>query len=491
MFTRSSFAVATSLFILGLVSAHTFAQPSCSGTALIDQTLPAGGRWQLCWQEDTDQGVVLSDVYYQPPGESSRRVLESASIAQLHIDFDDGRASRHIVTEDGLGGSNLLSLDSSDCDGSLIGDTSRDVLCAEVVSRRPSYKYYGDVEQGYALEIYSVSNVDDHSWRVQWTLFDDGTVVPAIVLAGELVEAVDAVHGWEVGDSSRVFVSTLQTALWRLDFAIGNSASDDKVQEFEVHPSGGGYKKSLQVRTLGFEEARPFDAALKRSWRISRLVDVQQCGTRRLLPCRATRNRTLCQRVEWSTVGERQRFRDPGSRLRTVREPERHFQRVCRWSLRFRQWRGGQRCRSRLVARVVDPSSAKRRRPERSLGRTTRLRFAAARLDRNQHSCLGAGDRRCAVNLRSSYSDRLTSRLLFCLLLGMQVLLWSPSAQAQNCSGDALIDVTLPEGGRWQMCWEHRNREGVILRDVVLHASGRKFGAPLSPGWRGPDSRSL
>ena len=244
------------------------AQPNCTGAALIDQTLPAGGRWQFCWQEHTQHGIVLSDIYYQAPGELARRVLSEATLAQVHIDYDDNRNSRHIVTENGLGDGNLASLDAASCDGTTLGNASRDLLCAKVVTRRPSYKYYSSVETGYALEVHSISRVDNHSWFIHWSFFDDGTIVPAVMLAGELLETSQPASGWQVGDAGGSFVSTLQTFVWRLDFAIGALEGDDRVEEFTVQPSSDGYRKSLAVNTLVSEQARSFDARLKRSWRI-------------------------------------------------------------------------------------------------------------------------------------------------------------------------------------------------------------------------------
>lgn len=56
------------------------------------------------------------------------------------------------------------------------------------------------------------------------------------------------------------------------------------------------------------------------------------------------------------------------------------------------------------------------------------------------------------------------------ILLGGWLLLFNSSVlRAQsglNCSGQYLVDVTLPTGGRWEMCWEQRNAEGIVLYDV-------------------------
>ena len=52
--------------------------------------------------------------------------------------------------------------------------------------------------------------------------------------------------------------------------------------------------------------------------------------------------------------------------------------------------------------------------------------------------------------------------LTFCLLTG-----WAaPAAAAEFCSDDYYIDVTLPNQARWDMCWEHRQREGIMLHKI-------------------------
>ena len=35
-----------------------------------------------------------------------------------------------------------------------------------------------------------------------------------------------------------------------------------------------------------------------------------------------------------------------------------------------------------------------------------------------------------------------------------------------NCSGDALISETFSNGAKWEMCWESRIRENLVLSDV-------------------------
>ena len=41
-----------------------------------------------------------------------------------------------------------------------------------------------------------------------------------------------------------------------------------------------------------------------------------------------------------------------------------------------------------------------------------------------------------------------------------------------NCSGGSQVDETLTNGARWQMCWEKRAREGIVLHDVTYTPIG-------------------
>src|SRR5262245_29332220 len=45
-------------------------------------------------------------------------------------------------------------------------------------------------------------------------------------------------------------------------------------------------------------------------------------------------------------------------------------------------------------------------------------------------------------------------------------------AQTINCSSN-LVDVTLSGGARWQMCWETRTNEGIVLHDITYTAPGQ------------------
>ncbi|MGH0036430.1 MAG: putative Ig domain-containing protein [Myxococcota bacterium] len=46
------------------------------------------------------------------------------------------------------------------------------------------------------------------------------------------------------------------------------------------------------------------------------------------------------------------------------------------------------------------------------------------------------------------------------------------AAPGDGCSGDHYVDETFPSGARWQLCWEHRNLEGIVFYDVYYTPPG-------------------
>ena len=52
------------------------------------------------------------------------------------------------------------------------------------------------------------------------------------------------------------------------------------------------------------------------------------------------------------------------------------------------------------------------------------------------------------------------------LLLGCITLSLSSLCHSASCSGDALIDVSLPGGAAWELCWELRAEEGIVIKEV-------------------------
>jgi hypothetical protein len=54
----------------------------------------------------------------------------------------------------------------------------------------------------------------------------------------------------------------------------------------------------------------------------------------------------------------------------------------------------------------------------------------------------------------------------FSILLFILCFQGASSYAAEHCADQYYIDVTLPNESRWDMCWEHRDREGIVLHHV-------------------------
>ncbi len=64
---------------------------------------------------------------------------------------------------------------------------------------------------------------------------------------------------------------------------------------------------------------------------------------------------------------------------------------------------------------------------------------------------------------------RLRDRSILLVLLGTFALVTNADVAraGPSCTaGNGLIDQTFASGARWQLCWEERTREGIVLREI-------------------------
>lgn len=247
---------------------------SCSGANLIDETLPTGSRWELCWQHRDEEGIALTGVHFTTPGGVRRQVMKEASVAQIHVAYATGGTPLNLVTDvasgAGLGGGNLFDMAPGDCPGgTLRSHAGNSVVCIATLRRGYAYKSYGNQLQGYLLSVSSISSVGAHTYIVKWKFYDDGTIEPSIGLSGRIPAITsDTRYGWLLDDAGRVAVAFTSHYTWRLDFDIGADATNDIVEEFEVIPSADRRRKTLSVSEIGSEQIRSVNPDLKRTWRI-------------------------------------------------------------------------------------------------------------------------------------------------------------------------------------------------------------------------------
>jgi primary-amine oxidase len=242
----------------------------CTTGVYLEETLPTGARWDLCWGERTQEGIVLADIHYTPPSGVRRKVLQEASLAQIEVIYDDGRAAFYYGSEPGLGATQLVTLSSGDCPaGVLLTQSGRTLLCKQTTGRGYLYKYYTQQRQGHAMTLFSASQIGQHLYIVQWRFLDDGTIEPLVGNGGRLLRlGRDLQSGWPVAGDGTVGIGYVTNYWWRLDFDLGGNGANDLVEEFAVNPANSNTRRVSTATPLTTETGRTTDPDQKRSWRV-------------------------------------------------------------------------------------------------------------------------------------------------------------------------------------------------------------------------------
>lgn len=243
---------------------------ACSTGAYLEETLPTGAVWDLCWSVRAQEGIVLSQIHYTSPGGTRRKVLQEASLAQIEVIYDDGGATFYYGSEPGLGDASLLSLSAADCpDGVLLNQGERPLLCQQTAGRGYLYKYYTEQRQGHALTLFSAAQIGQHLYIVQWRFQDDGMIEPTVGEGGRLLrQGRDPDYGWPVAADGAVGIGYITNYWWRLDVDLGGNGAHDIVEEIEVNATDSNTRRVSTLTPLNSETARTTDPDRKRSWRV-------------------------------------------------------------------------------------------------------------------------------------------------------------------------------------------------------------------------------
>jgi len=244
---------------------------SCPTGNTIAKTFSSGAAWDMCWEVRAEEGVVLSDVYYKPANKTRRRVLGEASLSQIQTEYDDGSATEFLVTQYGLGGSNLQTLNSSMCQGGqLRRHNGRDVLCEVTKSNGYIYRYRNNTRrQGSKLDVYSASNINAREFIIKWSFLENGSIEVASGLTGKFNKTTsNAANGWPVTAQNRIATGFTDHYFWRLDFDIANDNGNDIIEQIRSVPSADRLTKTKQVQTISSELAASFTPSDKKFWRV-------------------------------------------------------------------------------------------------------------------------------------------------------------------------------------------------------------------------------
>jgi primary-amine oxidase len=239
-----------------------------NGLFTINETLPNGARWAMCWEERAIEGIVLRNIQYTSPAGEQRFILAQANLAQVHVPYDDNSDRFHDLSDYGMGGNNLANLTAQDCPGgTLLSNNGKNGLCQTIAGQGYAYKYYTVHKQSSALVLFSVSYLGRYNYITQWTFGDDGSIQPAVGATGKLQKCTtDARFGWPLSPACPRGTSHTHNYYWRLDFDLVGVANN--VVEMLEFSGDGTALRPVALHDYAIETAAQVAPGAFRSWRI-------------------------------------------------------------------------------------------------------------------------------------------------------------------------------------------------------------------------------
>ena len=217
----------------------------CDDNYHVSHRFDSGSSWDMCWTHDSQKGVSYHHIFYTPKNESRRMVLYDASLAQIHVPYDDNGARYHDVSDFGLGENNLVSLTTTDCANGTRGFyNGKAAVCTQV--RTPSF-------EPSLLKVFSVSAVGEYVYISEWVFYEDGRIVPAVRATGTLQRygGLDkADQGWLMAGrtANTIGLSHMHNFFWRLDFDLNTTSDNDQVEEINFGTYQGKRYRTNNIR---------------------------------------------------------------------------------------------------------------------------------------------------------------------------------------------------------------------------------------------------
>ncbi|WP_030210047.1 copper amine oxidase [Streptomyces sp. NRRL S-87] len=264
--------------------------PDCSAAYRIEQTLTGGTTWRMCWRYESEAGLVLDQISYQPKGEAKPiMVLTSAKLGQIHVPYDDGKAEYDDLTGAGFG-SGLQGMLPDECPGGTVktvkvvnawDQSENEVkgLCATTRARGHAYRMAGDQqgqvwqEQGKDLLVYTVNKVGWYEYITEWRFQADGLISANVGATGSLspgdYDAGDG-RGWPIGEGATSYATShSHNIFWRLNFALDGTPGG-RVEQYDsvVTPRPDGSTPTTVTTRTPVTKELAGDARSMRWWRV-------------------------------------------------------------------------------------------------------------------------------------------------------------------------------------------------------------------------------
>jgi len=267
---KKRWLVVSCLIAITLTGAKVSAAEFCRDEYYINKNMPNGARWDMCWTHDANQGVRYHHIYYQPKGGTRRMVMYDASVAQIHVPYDDNGARYHDVSDFGLGEDNLLPLQASECQGGNRGFyNGKPIICHQMMKEDDAFRHAERRVDQHFLKTMSISRVGEYLYASEWRFYADGRIVPSMLATGALQRFGQSdveQHGWLIADDpqKRVGLAHMHNFYWRLDFDLNATSENDQVQEINYSDYAGKRYRNMTLFTR--EAARSVSPKSMRSW---------------------------------------------------------------------------------------------------------------------------------------------------------------------------------------------------------------------------------
>lgn len=247
----------------------------------------SGAQWDFCWHIDDKTGLTISNIYYGPPAEASTKIMESASLAQILLKYDEDTHAEPVVSGIGLGGQSHVLPNRDNCP---TGDSLIDNNGAGVCTNTRDLNILTSVRRSAALRRHEVSihafaNAGAQTYEQVWRFSEDGEITPAVRVSGELSRFTNNQrYGTAVTDTGPLAANATLLFTWRLDFNIGDTQNDDIVEQIEFVPHVSNVvRRSITTTALDVESFHKVHRTQFRGWLVrDKKLSAGTSGTTRM-----------------------------------------------------------------------------------------------------------------------------------------------------------------------------------------------------------------
>lgn len=244
----------------------------CDSGSPLQAEFKNGAAWQLCIVNRLRENLVLSNVRYTDVSGRTFPVLANAGISQLHVAYDASDLTYNDVTQFGLGNEYMIDLTEQDCpNGKIVNSGKRPATCVTQQVKASSHRTNNRRAQRESLNVFSVSLVGAYTYVLDWTLYDDGTIEPAVGATGALQRSspiIEQPFGRVLSeDPDTQWLSHTHNYYWRLDFDLGDAENDDVVVETQQKFDKDGHRMTTR-NAFTTEQARRIEPKTYQSWQL-------------------------------------------------------------------------------------------------------------------------------------------------------------------------------------------------------------------------------